>query len=136
VPGRPQVAASGAAVHVVYETADQAIWLARSTDLGASFPSRRQLDAGSLQATGPALACDGEYVVACWQQGDPLLSQSRVTYVLSTDGGSSFTVPTGFGDAVDNPSALQVRLDSARIFMAWLESRTGQSAAFCNANAP
>lgn len=93
-------------LHAAWTEYDGPLWLARSTDGGASFSHAQRIDTGLdvRPARAPALAVgpDGTVYLA-WTVGDDDAADIRVA--VSSDGGASFAAPrivapsTGYSDA-------------------------------------
>jgi hypothetical protein len=102
------------------------LWLARSTDAGASFSEPRRVAGGpgAAPARGPSLAVDDEgHVHLAWTVGEDRAADIR--YARSTDAGRSFErqrVGTGPGHA----DAPKLAVDEAgTVHLAYAESPDG-----------
>lgn len=133
-PESPFVHLSGARVQVAYTTNGTEVRLARSTDAGASFPVRTRLDPGSELDSTPVLAGTGDYTTVAWLSGDAVADGVRVAWAASTDGGSTFTTPTGLGDGASNQTSARLCQSGGRLLLAFRERRGLAIGAFANAN--
>lgn len=133
-PESPFVHVAGSRVQVVYTTNGAEVRLARSTDAGASFPVRTRLDAGVELESAPVLAGTGDYTTVAWLAGDAQSNGVRVAWAASTDGGSTFTSPTGLGDGASNQDSVRLCQSGGRLLTVFRERRGLAIGAYANAN--
>ncbi len=131
------LAADGDTLHLAYSslpgsavTAAWDVFYRRSTDAGASFAPRVQLDASGVGVgdaqTEMLVATDGSTVAVAWPEADIGASQRDLHARVSTDGGLTFGADTIVGDyapgtvQVDEP---QLSVRNGEVLLGWIDDR-------------
>lgn len=136
VPTAPRAHAQGDRVYVAWITDGAEVRLARSSDGGATFPSRTRLDAAASPVSGVEIDGEGDYVTVAWLSGDASATTVRAAFTTSADRGASWRPEQGGGDGVTNQEGLRLRQSGARFSLGFLEQRTLSKGAYVNANQP
>lgn len=136
VPTAPRAHAQGDRVYVAWITDGAEVRLARSSDGGATFPSRTRLDAATSPVSGVQIDGTGDYVTVAWLSGDASATGVRAAFTTSADRGATWRPQQGGGDGVTNQEGLRLRQSGARFSLGFLEQRTVSKGAYVNANQP
>ena len=92
---------------------NRTVWVARSTDEGATFPVSTKLDVGPWVLFGcpgdpPSMVTEGQDVLVVWKKGQQ--SVHEILSARSTDGGVTFTPPTWVGGGDGSTYATRPRV--------------------------
>jgi len=82
----------------------------------------------------PALRVSGNYVYTAWRGGlvGGGTGAGRIKFATSVDRGAMFTAPATFGDGTAAQDVPQLLVDSARVWIGWLDYRGATPALFSN----
>jgi len=126
------VDSNGQYVYVVWQDTrnpqyDEDIYLARSTDGGASFLSAQRVndDFDTTKQWFPVVACDnsGQYVYVAWQDFRDTLFASGVYFCRSADYGQAFGTNYRINDTISTAGWPSIYYKSGIIYCAWRDSR-------------
>jgi hypothetical protein len=129
----PSVIASGANVTVLFRdnTTNRDIYIARSTNTGASFTTPAVLYAsgttdGAFQAGKPMMAMSGNNLYIVWEETHGPGTATDVKYMRSTDGGATFGPAFNLSNNVGASQDPSIAVDpvSGDVYVAWLDNST------------
>jgi len=128
---RPDIAASGANVYVVWQDAtpgDPDIYFRRSADRGATWEAAKRITFTAGQSRNPAAAANGASVYVTWQDDTP--GNHETYFRRSGDNGSTWnTVKRLTHNAGDSVSPA-IAVDGAAVGLVWSDDTPGPYDAF------
>jgi hypothetical protein len=98
--------------------------------LTSTIPQFATLDATPTVSSAPVLAGDGNYVFAAWREGDVASGAARINFAVSTDSGATFEPAAGFGDGTAAQDQPRLAIESANLFLGWIDVRGATSGVF------
>ncbi|MBI1729056.1 exo-alpha-sialidase [Candidatus Acetothermia bacterium] len=125
----PAIATSGQNVYVVWDD-DRAgdaeeIFFSRSTDGGVTFSDPQNLSHNSGASRNPAVAASGDDVYVVWE--DESLGSSEIFYLVSRDGGATFSVPMNISQNAGSSTLPDLALVNGVLYVAWQDETFGNS---------
>jgi hypothetical protein len=108
---------------------DGPLWIAVSTDRGATFSAPRQIDGGARPARGPSLAISDDGVIAiAWTVGDDPAADLRIA--RSSDRAVTFSRPSIAAKTRGHSDAPKLAFDdSGTLHLVWSEARAARAGA-------
>lgn len=116
----------GGSLHAAWFTegrARQGLFLARSTDDGATFSPPRPMGNAERQPSHPQVLAAGGQVWAVWKEFDG--ARTTIAGMVSGDDGATWSAPRGLAatsDASDHP---QLVGDGSHVYLSWLTRADG-----------
>ncbi len=135
----PRIAARGSNIYLVYSdegTGAGDIFLSKSTDAGASFPSPVNVsNSPTLLSTAPQLVLQGTNVHLTWEELPPgVVNDVEVFYARSINDGLSFTVPLNLSNAPGESFNAQLAVSGGRVYVTWVDDALGNAEVFLRAS--
>ena len=122
----PSVAATGAAVHVVWRDdrdGNAEVYYKRSADYGATWGGDTRLTNDGGMSTSPSVAATGDLVRVAW--GDDRDGNQEIYYNCSVDGGTTWGSDTRLTDAADYSGNPSVAVAGIEVHVVWEDRRDG-----------
>lgn len=116
----PQIVNSGAVHAVAWERfvgAERRVQVASSVDGGATWTTPLTLSAAGATAIEPQLAARGLQIAAIWRRLDG--ASFRIQSAVSTDGGTSWSVPATLSAAGSTARSPHIATDGTTLFATW-----------------
>ncbi|MDP1620985.1 MAG: hypothetical protein Q8M08_01470 [Bacteroidales bacterium] len=125
--GFPCVAASGPAVHVVYEDQRHGtgeIYYKRSLDEGRTWGSETRLTNDHAESWNPCISVIGSTVHVVWND-NRIGSAYEIYYKRSTDGGKTWGTDTRLTNAPGDSQDPNIAASELNVHVVWYDDRTG-----------
>ncbi len=127
----PELAVSGSSVYVVWQDdtgltpPNTDIFLARSTDNGATFGAAVNLSSNSGVSEVPQVASVSTNVYVIWRDDTP--GNGETFYTKSTDGGATFSAAANLSNNAGNTVAPQIAAAGTKVYVTWQDDTPGNN---------
>ncbi len=127
--GSPSVAVSGNSVFVAWHDNTPGNWeifLARSTDGGATFSPPVNLSNNAGSSFNPSVAASGNTVAVAWTDDTP--GNREIFLARSVDGGATFGSPVNLSNNAGDSLTPSVAASGDNVFVAWTDGMSWSGA--------